>query len=208
MDEDFATNVAVDQAGDIYVVGRTDGAFAGQVNFGGNDAFVRKYSNDGEELWTYQFGSRSGDNIKDIILDDAGSLYAVGRTNGVLAGQESKGLADAFLIKLSTGFSPPPAPAETAGTTGFCSSIGLSVSGRLSPWLDAAGPDAPGPYSGQVETVGRPGLKRSHARRLVQNHRRRFTGRYTGRPAHTSYFSATGTQDSLQKQTRLKSYSK
>ena len=132
VDEDFATNVAVDQAGDIYVVGRTDGAFAGQVNFGGNDAFVRKYSNDGEELWTYQFGSRSGDNIKDIILDDAGSLYAVGRTNGVLAGQESKGLADAFLIKLSTGFSPPPAPAETSGATGFCSSIGLNVSGRLS----------------------------------------------------------------------------
>ena len=132
VDEDFATNVAVDEAGDIYVVGRTDGAFAGQVAFGGNDVFVRKYSSDGEEKWTYQFGSTSGDNIKDVVLDGAGSLYAVGRTNGVLAGQESKGLADAFLIKLSTGFSPPPPPPDAGRNTGACRGIRANVGGPFS----------------------------------------------------------------------------
>lgn len=131
IDEDFATNVAVDAAGDVYVVGRTDGAFPGQINFGGDDAFVRKYDSDGEEIWTYQFGSQAGDNVRDIMLDGTGNLYIVGRTNGVLAGQERQGLSDAFLIKLSTGFSPPPAPEVIPTEAGSCSGLVTQLKDRL-----------------------------------------------------------------------------
>ncbi|MCH7814465.1 MAG: SBBP repeat-containing protein [Planctomycetes bacterium] len=131
-EEDFATNVAVDAAGDIYVVGRTDGAFPNQVNFGGEDIFVRKFGPGGDEIWTYQFGSSAGDDVRDILLDGAGNLYLVGRTKGALAGQEHLGLSDAFLIKLSTGFSPPPAPEGIPIQAGSCSGLVTQIKGSLS----------------------------------------------------------------------------
>ena len=132
INEDLATNVAVDGAGDIYVAGRTDGAFPGQVNFGGEDVYVRKFGRDGQEIWTYQFGSNANDNVRDIMLDGAGNLYLVGLTKGALAGQEHLGLSDAFLIKLSTGFSPPPAQNVIATEAGSCSGLVTQIKGRLS----------------------------------------------------------------------------
>ena len=131
IDEDFATNVAVDSAGDIYVAGRTDGTFPGQVNSGGNDVFVRKFSKDGEEIWTYQFGSNAGDDVRDIMLDDIGNLYLVGRTNGTLPGQEPQGLADAFLIKLTTGLPPQPDPDRAFAESGSCSVLFNQIKDRL-----------------------------------------------------------------------------
>lgn len=120
MDEDFATEVVVDSGGAVYVVGRTDGALPGQQNSGGNDVFVRKYNLDGDELWTHQFGSTSGDNVRDITLDAQDNLYLVGRTNGTLPGQSPEGLADGFLVKLFTGFQPPPPQELTGGEARTC----------------------------------------------------------------------------------------
>ena len=136
MDEDFATHVAVDAAGDVYVVGRTDGAMPGQVSFGGDDAYVRKYTPGGDEVWTYQFGSASGDNVRGIVLDGNGNLFAVGRTNGVFPGQEAQGLADSFLVKLSTGFVPPADPGPAAQETGSCSVVFSQVMDRYNAgWM-------------------------------------------------------------------------
>jgi hypothetical protein len=53
--DDEASGVAVDANGNIYVAGFTDGAFEGQTNSGGENAFLRKYDAGGNELWTRQF---------------------------------------------------------------------------------------------------------------------------------------------------------
>src|SRR5947208_3011308 len=47
--DDGAFGVAVDATGNAYVVGLTNGAFAGQTSAGFRDAFVRKYDPDGTE---------------------------------------------------------------------------------------------------------------------------------------------------------------
>src|SRR5262249_49442735 len=87
---------AIDVDGNVYVTGSTVGAFPPQTNSGGADAFVRKYSIDGVELWTKEFGSSGGDTPNAITVE-AGALYVVGNTTGTLPGQTSAGGADGFV---------------------------------------------------------------------------------------------------------------
>ena len=54
---DLASGVAVDDDGNVYVVGRTESVLSGQTSTGGSDAFIRKYNSVGMEVWTRQFGA-------------------------------------------------------------------------------------------------------------------------------------------------------
>src|SRR3972149_9981058 len=54
---DVGQDVAVDAAGNAYVVGNTGGTLPGQTSAGGQDAYVRKYDPAGNEGWTRQFGT-------------------------------------------------------------------------------------------------------------------------------------------------------
>ena len=65
----------------------------------GTDAFVRKYSPDGTELWTRQFGSVDVDRAMAMAVDSTG-VYVAGTTNGEFAGP--RGQQDGFLAKFST----------------------------------------------------------------------------------------------------------
>ncbi len=75
---DSASAVSVNATG-VYIVGSTDGAFPNQVNSGSFDAFVRKYTVDGEEAWAIQFGSSSWDIGLDIDVGSFG-VYTAGLT--------------------------------------------------------------------------------------------------------------------------------
>jgi hypothetical protein len=44
------------------------------------DLFVRRYTQQGEEIWSTQFGSEEADYIKDIVSDDQGSSYVLYET--------------------------------------------------------------------------------------------------------------------------------
>ncbi len=88
----------VDANGNIYIAGETDGTFPDQSNAGGNDAFVRKYDPDGNELWTRQFGSESNDYCWGISVD-ATAIYLSGYTLGTLPDQSNEGGSDAFVCK-------------------------------------------------------------------------------------------------------------
>jgi len=55
--DDEALGIASDGTG-VYVVGKTQGTFAGQPTSANGDPFVRKYDANGNELWTRQFGTR------------------------------------------------------------------------------------------------------------------------------------------------------
>jgi hypothetical protein len=96
---DNAWALAVDSAGNIYVAGDTEGTFPGQASGGEGDAFLRKYDPAGEEIWTRQFGTSSGDNAWALTVDSAGDIYVAGDTAGSLPGQTSAGQGDAFLRK-------------------------------------------------------------------------------------------------------------
>jgi hypothetical protein len=75
---DMASGVAVDSQGNVYVTGRTDGAFRGQTNRGGFDAFAAKFDKDGEALWTVQFGSPTDDFAFSVAVDNNGNVYVAG----------------------------------------------------------------------------------------------------------------------------------
>ena len=83
----------------VYVVGSTDGVLAGQTgSAGGTDAFVRRYTPNGFELWTRQFGS-SGTDAAGGVAADATGIYVGGGTDGIMPGATSAGGPDAFVRK-------------------------------------------------------------------------------------------------------------
>ena len=98
---DRVTGVAVDKAGNIFVVGDTYGALPGQTPAGGRDAFVEKLSPEGTELWRRQFGSSASDGALAVAVDGAGNIFVAGDTEGTLPGQTPAGGRDAFVEKLS-----------------------------------------------------------------------------------------------------------
>src|SRR5207253_403756 len=94
-DADEATAVAVNGSA-VYIAGFTRGALPGQTSAGADDAFVRKYDNAGNELWTHQFGTSGSDQITGLAADASG-VYLSGFTGGTLPGQTSAGGQDAFI---------------------------------------------------------------------------------------------------------------
>ncbi|MBI3097307.1 MAG: PKD domain-containing protein, partial [Planctomycetes bacterium] len=94
---DFAHDISVDSFG-VYVVGSAGGALPGQTSYGAEDAFVRRCDFDGNELWTRQFGTLSGDAALAVSVDSTG-VYVAGQTYGALPGQTRSGWSDAFVRK-------------------------------------------------------------------------------------------------------------
>jgi len=95
-DEVFgSTNDANDS---IYLVGLTNGILDGQSSSGGKDAFIRKYDNAGNIVWTRQFGTTADENAEAVSLHGA-NAYVVGRTFGTFPGEAGAGDSDAFVSK-------------------------------------------------------------------------------------------------------------
>lgn len=89
--------LAVDEHGNAYAGGLTTGAFPGQTNAGGFDAFLRKYNAEGDLLWTRQFGTAGFDDIHDVALDGHGRVYVAGSTDAALPGFANLGAFDAVV---------------------------------------------------------------------------------------------------------------
>lgn len=78
----LATGVAVDPAGNSYVVGQTEEVLPGQTGFGLKDAFIRSYDPSGKERWTRQFGAAGGDFAAAVAVDDLGNAFVAGSSGG------------------------------------------------------------------------------------------------------------------------------
>ncbi|MDZ7703231.1 MAG: hypothetical protein U5L04_01945 [Trueperaceae bacterium] len=76
---DTATDIALDAAGNVVVVGVTRGDVAG-VHRGGDDMVVVKLTAAGEEVWRRQFGGRGDDEATAVAVDAAGDIWVVGAT--------------------------------------------------------------------------------------------------------------------------------
>ena len=102
-ERDQPKGVALDHSGNVYVVGQTFGSLPGQTSSGGWDAFVRRYTPAGDEVWTRQFGGGGGESAASVRVDRAGNAYVVGGTRAALPGQTNIGDYDAFITKFDAG---------------------------------------------------------------------------------------------------------
>jgi hypothetical protein len=93
--DDYVNDVVADAAGNIYVVGHTDGNLEGSSS-GDTDAFVRAFDSEGSLRWTRQFGTDGVDYANGIATDGEGNVYIAGSTIGSL-GAPSAGFWDAFV---------------------------------------------------------------------------------------------------------------
>lgn len=84
-DWEQANGVAVDNVGNVYITGETQGALG--TSAGSTDAWVAKFDTNGNPLWNsevVQLGTQAVDAAKDIAVDDAGNVYLAGLTYGEL----------------------------------------------------------------------------------------------------------------------------
>jgi hypothetical protein len=61
----------------VFVVGATDGAFAGEAAIGGTDAFLTRVGVDGAVLGTTVFGTGDDDRVDDVALTPRGDVLVV-----------------------------------------------------------------------------------------------------------------------------------
>jgi len=80
----------------VYVVGYVEGTLPGQNGYGLYDAFIKKYDEDGNEIWTRQFGTTGNDFAYSAIVYGTDIIIA-GTTAGELGGQTSIGDDDAYI---------------------------------------------------------------------------------------------------------------
>ncbi len=106
--EDFGQEVVVDDEGNVYVVGFTNGnldperprqTLPGNIN---HDILIIKFDSDGHELWRRQTGGRGDDLATSASLDEEGNLYIAGTTSDEFEGRPFRGgRVDLFVQKYS-----------------------------------------------------------------------------------------------------------
>jgi hypothetical protein len=90
--------LTVDEGG-VLLASATSATLPGQTSAGGFDAYLRGYDADGNEIWTYQFGT-SDDDYPHAIAVDAKAIYVAGEW-------DTSGAWGAFTAKvLKVGIAP------------------------------------------------------------------------------------------------------
>ncbi len=99
---DRIIGVAVDHSGDIFVSGITFAAMPEQEFFGGlSDAYLARFSPDGDKLWLKQFGTNATDQGYRVAVDSRGNVLVTGTTWGQFPGETKYGPIDTFLAKFT-----------------------------------------------------------------------------------------------------------
>lgn len=75
---DLGHGIALDDWDNVYITGKTNGSFDGQIHRGGDDFFIVKYDCNGTKQWSYQNGSSSNDTANAIAIDNTNYLYITG----------------------------------------------------------------------------------------------------------------------------------
>lgn len=94
---EYALNHLIDENGNIYIAGKTDGAIDGK-NYGKNDGFITKIDSSANTIWTRQFGTDGDEDIQWSAIDNKGFVYITGSTTGAFNGK-TFGKEDIFIIK-------------------------------------------------------------------------------------------------------------
>ncbi|HRH93568.1 MAG TPA: hypothetical protein PKV72_03470, partial [Candidatus Peribacteria bacterium] len=108
---------AVDDDGNTFVAGTTDGALSGKTNAGGIDGWLKKYDAHGNLLFTDQFGTAGDDVVAGIAFDQSG-IHVIGSTTGTFPGQTSAGGKDIFVRKYDPALDDEHTTLRQFGTDG------------------------------------------------------------------------------------------
>lgn len=98
---DQAGGLALDNSGNVYVVGSTEGAMAGSPKLGETDVFFSKFSSNGTRAWTKQFGTTNFDFGFGIAVDLWGTIAIVGETQGQFPNMRETGITDAYVASFA-----------------------------------------------------------------------------------------------------------
>jgi hypothetical protein len=123
--DDFAQSVAVDAQGNAYVAGGTAGAFPGYFAAGGGDAFLRRYTSNGNPVWNVQFGTSAGDHASSVAVSGTGDVIVAGDTSGTFPGLSSAGERDMFVRRY--GNDGVPHGTRQLGTTAVDTAHAVAV---------------------------------------------------------------------------------
>lgn len=96
-DYEWAWGVDTDSQGNIYLGGYTLGNLEG-TNAGSYDAWITKYDNQGNQLWTQQFGTPGDDEVFSLKIDSNDNIFLAGYTDDSL-GAINSGSYDAWVAK-------------------------------------------------------------------------------------------------------------
>lgn len=100
--DDKGKSIAVDNSGDIVVVGYTEGNFDSGTKMGNSDLLLIKYDRNGSKMWSTQLGATGTvTQATGVAVDGTSNVYVVGYTEGNLDGQTSNGNREMFLIKFT-----------------------------------------------------------------------------------------------------------
>ncbi len=95
-----AMSINIDKEGFIYLFGETDDNLNGQSNNGNDDIYIIKLDPSGNKIWTKLIGSKKDDYPTSSVVNDDGSIYIGGYTEGNLNGEVNSGEQDIFISKL------------------------------------------------------------------------------------------------------------
>lgn len=126
---DLSIGVSADGLGNVYISGYSTGGLGGGPNAGDLDvfrAFVSKYDDAGNLLWTRPIGTTSNDFSGGVSADGLGNVYVSGESHGSMGGPNA-GRNDAFVIKYDDAGSL--LWARQLGTTVSDISFGVSADG-------------------------------------------------------------------------------
>ena len=106
---DRARHVDVDKSGNVYVGGYFNSTVffgnSAQVTKGNHDVFVMKLDKNGVFQWVTTLGGKNFDECEAIVVDDLGSVYAVGSFKTTMTvgniTLKHKGETDIFVMRLS-----------------------------------------------------------------------------------------------------------
>ncbi len=102
---DIVTSLAIDQSGNSYVTGYTNGTvFDGHTSAGERDVFLIKYDSAGTVLWSRLTGTTGDDYGGGVAVDNTGNVFICGSISGGIDGQAFAnqylpGFRDIFLTK-------------------------------------------------------------------------------------------------------------
>ncbi len=97
--DDRGVALAVDSAGNSFVVGYSYGAFPANSYLGGWDLYLAKYDSSGTRLWVTQTGTTASDAIYDVAIDSNSNVYLTGFSYGNLHSNSNQGSSDIIVLK-------------------------------------------------------------------------------------------------------------
>lgn len=98
---DQALALALDYQDNIVLAGYTTGEMVAGEARGGYDAWLAKFSPDGQELWRHQVGTPAEDSAYSVACDAAGNVLLAGCTAGDMLTGANQGGFDAWVARFA-----------------------------------------------------------------------------------------------------------